>query len=263
MHDIHIHTNLSSCAKPDAAYDSYCRSAVERKLQVLGFANHLWDHAVPGWSEWYAPQDIAHVSKLLDEIRNKPCPELKVYFGCETDYFGNGRVGLHRDNSGLFDYVLVPPHHFHMPAVRDPQITDQGELVKLFIERFMEVCEIDFAFGIAHPFVPLGLKDREGEILQALPEKLLCECFTAARQSNKAIELNVAGICNLHEKGALPYYKDVINIAVDCGCKFFIGSDSHTMEHFTQERYEFALGVASECKVQLPDDPLKEYVSSK
>ena len=93
MHDIHIHTNLSSCAKPDAAYESYCRSAVERKLQVLGFTNHLWDHAVPGWSEWYAPQDIVHVIKLLDEIRNKPFPELKVYFGCETDYFGNGRVG--------------------------------------------------------------------------------------------------------------------------------------------------------------------------
>ena len=122
---------------------------------------------------------------------------------------------------------------------------------------------MDFAFGIAHPFVPLGLKGREGEILQALPEKLLCECFTVARQNNKAIELNVAGICNLHEKGALPYYKDVINIAVDCGCKFFMGSDSHTMTHFTQERYEFTLDVASECKVQLPDDPLKEYVSSK
>ena len=263
MHDIHIHTSLSSCAKADATYEAYCRNAVERKLQVLGFTDHLWDHAVPGWNEWYAPQDIEHVMPLLDEIRNKPFPELKVYFGCETEYFGKGLVGLHRDNSELFDYVLVPPHHFHTPAVRDPQITDQGELVKLFIDRFLEVCEIDFAFGIPHPFVPLGLQGREAEILQVLPEKLLRECFTAARQSNKAIELNVACICNLHEKGALPYYKDLINIAVDCGCKFFMGSDAHSMADFTQEHYEFTLGVASECKVLLPDDPLKEYVSNK
>ena len=73
----------------------------------------------------------------------------------------------------------------------------------------------------------------------------------------------MACICNLHEKGALPYYKNVINIAVDCGCKFFMGSDAHSMADFAQERYEFTLGVARECNVLLTDDPLKEYVSNK
>ena len=263
MHDIHIHTSLSACARPDAAYEAYCRSAVERKLQVLGFTDHLWDHAVPGWNEWYAPQDIEHVTKLLDEIRNKPFPELKVYFGCETEYFGKGLVGLHRDNSALFDYVLVPPHHFHTPAVRDPQITELDKLVSLFISRFMEVCAIPFAFGIAHPFVPLGLAGREAEVLKALPEKLLIECFTAAQESDKSIEINSACINSLYQKGALEYYENILRIAADCNCKFHLGSDSHTMSDFSQELHDMALAVAAKCNVTLPDDPLKEYVTNK
>ena len=196
-------------------------------------------------------------------VRSNPVDGVKFYFGCETEYIGNGTVGLHKDNSTLFDFVLVPPHHFHIPMVRDPQITELDKLVSLFISRFMEVCAIPFAFGIAHPFVPLGLAGREAEVLKALPEKLLIECFTAARESDKSIEINSACINSLYQKGALEYYENILRIAADCNCKFHLGSDAHTMSDFSQELHDMALAAAARCNVTLPDDPLKEYVTQK
>ena len=256
MHDIHIHTQLSRCAQPEATYQAYRKVIIERKLSVAGFADHLWDHAVAGWSDWYAPMDIDHVLKLKKEIASDPIVGVQVYFGCETEYIGNGTVGLHRDNSELFDFVLVPPHHFHNPQVRDPQITEIDKLVKLFVERFMEVCNIEFAFGIAHPFVPLGLEDRAAEILQDLPEKSLRECFTAACQSNKSIEINADCLKRMQSLGVVELYKNIILIAKDCACKFHLGSDSHSMEDFSQKNYDLAADFARQCRITLPRDPL-------
>lgn len=263
MHDIHIHTQLSSCAKPDATFTAYCQGAKDRNLSVLGFTDHLWDHAVAGWNNWYAPQDLEHVMSLKEEIKLNSPDDIKIYFGCETEYVGNGTVGLHQDNSELFDFVLVPPHHFHIPMVRDPQITALDKLTELFIRRFMEVCEIDFAFGIAHPFVPLGLQGREAEVLQALPEKLLRECFTAACESGKSIELNTACIKSMRDKGVLELYKNILIIARECGCKFHIGSDAHTMSDFAQEIYDLTLDLTRQCRIELEMNPLKKYVLNK
>lgn len=263
MHDIHIHTQLSSCARPDATYQAYSKAAIERKLSVVGFTDHLWDHAIPGWSNWYSPMDIEHILLLQDEIKRNPIGNIRVYFGCETEYIGNNIVTLHRDNSDLFDFVLVPPHHFHNPQVRDPQITEIDKLVNLFVERFMEVCNIDFAFGIAHPFVPLGVEEQAAEVLQALPEKSLRECFTAACQSNKSIEINADCLKKMQSLGVVELYKNIILIAKDCTCKFHLGSDSHSMEDFSQKNYDLAAEFACQCGIALPIDPLEKYVSDK
>ena len=68
--DIHIHTNLSSCAREEATLERYVEKAKGSNLQVLGFANHLWDSAIDGASNWYAPQTVEHVLKLkVSEIK--------------------------------------------------------------------------------------------------------------------------------------------------------------------------------------------------
>ena len=70
--DIHIHTNLSLCAQEDATLERYIEKAKEANLKVIGISNHLWDGAVPGASNWYAPQNVEHVlqlKKLLPEDR--------------------------------------------------------------------------------------------------------------------------------------------------------------------------------------------------
>ena len=51
--DLHIHTSLSSCAARTADASGYIAAAARGGLELIGFANHYWDEAVPGASGWY------------------------------------------------------------------------------------------------------------------------------------------------------------------------------------------------------------------
>lgn len=255
MHDLHIHTNLSSCARPDSEPAGYLAEIRRRSYPVIGFADHLWDADVPGASDWYRPQDIPHVLSLRRELADVTIPGTRLLVGCETEYIGNGVVGLTPEHAALFDFVLVPASHIHMEGfVRPEGMTRSDELRKLLVDRFLEVCEIDFAFGIAHPFVPVGFYNRAEELLAGIPDPLFEECFRAAAEKRKSIELNLSAITRL-PAGALREYERIMIIARECGCRFHVGSDAHGLGGFGEELFRAGGEFALRCGIALPDKP--------
>ena len=142
MHDIHCHTHLSSCAKRESTLKEMVASLKKSGVSVAGIANHIWDKAVPGASAWYAPQDVAHVLSIKEEYASLSPEErqgIKLYFGCEAEYVGQGRISLTPDSAKLFDYVLVSAHHFHMKNfVRPLELEETKAICRLMKERFLE-----------------------------------------------------------------------------------------------------------------------------
>lgn len=262
MHDIHIHTSLSSCARPDSDPDGFFKMIPQLGLTVAGFSNHLWDSAVPGSSPWYRPQNIEHVQILKKQLKETALPGVRLYFGCEVEYIGNGVISLHPDHVELFDYVLAAPNHFHMvDFVRPSSICRGDELIMLFVSRFLEICQFAFVTGIAHPFHPIGFPGREAEILDQFPEPLLKECFKTAAECDKSIEINLSTLCKLQQAGALDNYKRIMEIANQCGCHFHIGSDAHGLCQFTEERFQLGRTFVEACGLRLPENPLRERPS--
>jgi len=258
MHDLHIHTSLSSCARSNSEPEDYFRAIPERKLSIAGFSNHLWDSAIPGADGWYRPQNIEHLLPLKKQLAETSLPGTVLLFGCETEYTGGGCASLHPDHAGVFDYVLISAHHFHKPLVRPPGITGGEKLTALFVSRFLEVCEFGFAWGIVHPFMPFGFPGREKEIIRNLPDRLLEECFTAASERKKFVELNLSVICKLAAADALEDYKRVMQIARQCSCRFYMGSDAHGMCHFGMERFRAGLDFADACGIELSENPFRK-----
>ena len=259
MHDIHIHTSLSKCARVNSEPEDFFREIPLRGLAVAGFSNHLWDSAVPGASAWYRSQNIEHLLPLKKQLSETFLPGVKLRFGCEVEYIGNGVISLHPDHAELFDYVLVAPNHFHMVGLVRPASICGGEaLSSLMFSRFMEVCEFDFVTGIAHPFYPFGFPGREAEILNQLPEKRLEECFRLAAERGKSIEVNLSVLCKLQAADALEPYRRVMQIAPQCGCRFHIGSDAHGLCQFGEDRRQFGMAFAEKCAIRFPEDPLEE-----
>lgn len=262
MHDIHIHTSLSSCARQNSELSDYLGMFPRLGVSVAGFSNHLWDSAVPGAGEWYRPQNIEHLLVLKQQLKEASLPGVKFYFGCEVEYIGNGVISLHPEHAGIFDYVLAAPNHFHMvDFVRPSSISGGDELNHLFASRFLDICGFDFVTGIAHPFFPMGFPGREAEILDRMPDPLLEECFRTAAGSGKSIEINISILCKLKACNALENYKRIMIIARDCGCRFHIGSDAHGMCHYTEERFLLGKTFADSCGIRLPEDPLKGSAS--
>ena len=264
MHDLHCHTNLSACAKRGSTLSVMLGALKAAGVTVAGIANHLWDAAVPGSSGWYAPQNVEHVRSIRAEYDALPPEEragIKLYFGCETEYVGQGRVALKEENAPLFDFVLVPPHHFHMKDfVRPAELEDAAKIRKLMFERFLECCAIPFVFGLAHPLMVLGYPGRVDEILSGFRDGEYRELFGAAAETGKSVEINICALFQdtRRDGDGLPAeYVRMMTIARECSCRFHLGSDAHDTPRLAKDRFEYALRFAEKCGIVFPEDPLR------
>jgi HisJ family histidinol phosphate phosphatase len=234
LHDIHIHTHISSCCVDNNSNpENIIKTASEKGYKTIGFSDHVWDNPAFTPSEWYRPQNLEHILKIKQELP-KDTYGVKVLIGCETEYCGNGIIGLSKEAASQLDYVLVPMSHTHQRGfvIPDKEYTNI-EVAKLMINYFKEVVNLDIATGIAHPFAPLGFKDVDG-ILNCILDNELSECFSMAAEKRVSIEINAAVF---HE--ALGKYDDtyhdesfirIFKIAKKCGCLFHFGSDAHSLE---------------------------------
>lgn len=204
-HDIHVHTFLSKCGKPDAIPEDYIKKARQQGIKVLGFSDHLWDRDIEGASPWHYPQDIEHLLKIKELIPKKH-DGVKILIGCETEYCGNGKVGISKEHAKQFDYVLVPVTHFHWKDfVRPAHIVKSKDLAKLMIDRFREAVQLDIATGIAHPFVPGGFTDRIDEILSFISNDEFVDCFSIAAEHKVSIEVQT----QMHTRDDTGEYTDI------------------------------------------------------
>jgi histidinol phosphatase-like PHP family hydrolase len=231
-HDIHVHTKLSRCCQdPEAIPANYIRRAAELGLKVLGFADHLWDESVPGASEWYQPQDVNHLLSIK-EMLPEGTGAVRVLIGCESEYCGDGKVGISHATAEKLDFVLLPMSHFHMKGfVVPPWLSRPADVGRLLIKRFQEVLELELATGIAHPFLPLGFMDQADAILATISDAAYTDCFGRAAELGVSIEIHKSFFSpptdtfNLHAESVLR----MLTIAKQCGCCFHFASDAHSL----------------------------------
>ena len=231
-HDIHIHTNLSVCAKPAATFDMYAEAAKENGLTVIGFADHLWDdtyeHVCRGF---YKSQNVEHVLKLRQDI--KPLDGIDVYLGCEAEYDPLIKgVALSPENAEKFDFVIVPVSHTHMIMPKDLyEPIDKHKDFMLEAWRQVLNCDVTkYVTAMAHPFQPVCCPYGWESMVEHITDDEYKYAFDMAAEKNVAVEINVSGLrwkCNENiERSPL---MRMFRIAKDCGCKFSFGSDSHNV----------------------------------
>ena len=119
-------------------------------------------------------------------------------------------------------------------------------------DSFISLINHDVAHAVAHPFSPLG-HDAYGSraILSCLTDDDYAECFTLAKQHNTAIELNGTAFWKDWDFPETMYeHERVFAIARDCGCRFTMGSDAHSMDRLP----EISKAVAMANKLGITED---------
>jgi histidinol phosphatase-like PHP family hydrolase len=235
QHDVHMHTYLSRCSNdpcflPPAIID---RSKTNG-IKLLGFSDHFWDKTMPGGDNAvYRNQDYKHVTKI-HRMMPEEADGIKLMFGCETEYYGKGRIGISKEIAEKFDYVLVPTNHTLTAYAAEEGLSKPGELAKELVTRFKEVLSFDVASGICHPFLPLGFMEIGDEILNSISREELNECFSMAKEKSVSIELNSCTFASNFDRGTNGFTDDsfmrIFRIAKETGCKFHFGSDAHSLE---------------------------------
>lgn len=250
-HDLHIHSRLSSCSNhPEQTAERILSYAKAEKLDKICITDHFWEETVEGASDWYRPQNFAHITSELPLPGNG---DVSFLFGCETEMDKFFNLGISRERIDSFDFIIVPTSHLHMTGFT---VAEQDTGVKRRAEFYMERChrllDMDLPFhkiGLAHFTCGLMARGCEGtrdDIMNSISDSDFKNLFEKAAKVGIGIEINTA-LSDAQNKAALrPYI-----IAKNCGCKFYLGSDAHTPNDFVNARARFSAMIDA---LQLSED---------
>lgn len=231
-HDLHIHSFLSECSSdPEQTTQNILNYALKNKLKTICITDHYWDDAVDGASSWYRAQNFDHIKQSLPLPQHENC---RFLFGCETDINRNLDVGIPKERYDDFDFIIIPTTHLHMCGFTyTPEEDNIKDKIRLYIERFEALLQKDLPFnkvGIAHLTCSLihnwGKDLTYLDVLDGVSDSHFEELFKKCSELGCGIELNInlSSLSNpeIQQRLFRPYM-----IAKDCGCKFYLGSDSH------------------------------------
>ena len=230
-HDYHIHSQLSSCSNhPEQTTENILAYAKKNGLRKICLTDHFWDERVPGASDWYKPQDFAHISRAL------PLPQaegISFHFGCESDMDKNFTIGLSDERTKEFDFIIIPTTHMHSTgfALTEEDAKSCERRAELWVKRFDALLDSSMPFGkvgIAHLTCALINVQSSDELLKTLrliPADEIHRLFAKSKDKGLAIEINMSDMNQPYtdSEEVMRIYK----IAKHQGCKFYLGSDAH------------------------------------
>lgn len=226
-HDFHIHSTISPCCHDEnQTPEAILNYAKENGFKKICLTNHLWDEAVKSVDEWHDEQRFDFITKAL------PLPQdenVKFLFGAEADMDYNFTLGVSKEHFDCFDFITIPTTHLHLTGYTvDHKLEAPDEAAFLWLERIKALLKMDLPWhkiGIAHLTCGHILKGKTAEVISLLKNEDLYSVFSDCAKKGIGIELNMKSIFTSEEEKEIllrPYF-----IAKDCGCKFYLGSDSH------------------------------------
>ncbi len=239
-HDYHIHSIFSTCCNdPEQTTETIYEYARKNNYRKICLTDHLWDDSVASVAVWHKKQRFECLTQAL------PLPNydenVKFCFGTETDMDMNYTIGIGEDKIDKFDFIIVPTTHLHITGytIKEGVDTVLGR-TEAWINRFRELLKKDLPFhkmGIAHLTCSHIFDEKTPEVIASIPDDVLYELFSDSAQKGLGIELNIKSLNISEELKKIifrPYY-----IAKDCGCKFYLGSDSHKVEALNEAKENF------------------------
>lgn len=250
--DMHIHTFQSICSNDENQTPAnILKYAIDKGRKTICIADHYWDSAVKVNSKynwWYEKQNFEHISKSL------PLPKadgVDFLFGAEVDLDSDETIGLPESRYDDFEFIVVSTTHFnHLtgPEWEKPSCQDRANA---YVKRFDALLNMNLPFykvGFAHPVCYLINNNSREEYLKTLdliPTEELRRLFSKSAKLGLGIEINYSDMCFSDDEANVVLRP--LKIAKECGCKFYLASDSHGLKTFEKvdEKFERAIDLLS------------------
>ena len=238
-HDFHIHSTVSRCCKdPLQTPERILLYAKENGFDKICLTNHFWDEKVASEAEWIEEHGYKYLTSVLPLPQ---CEGIDFLFGAELDMDYNGILGISPETLSELDFVTVATTHMHLAGntVRE-KISSPEEAAVIWLDKIRNLLSMPLPFhkmGLAHLTTGHIMKERTPEVIRLLKNDELYEIFSDYAKKGIGIELNMKTIFSGDEEKDIllrPYF-----IAKDCGCRFYLGSDSHKTEALSRSKENF------------------------
>lgn len=255
LHNFHTHTYRCKHATGDA--DDYCKAAVERGMQTLGFSDHA---ALPDDRWLQARMPIDHLDEYIGAIEasRERFPSLKILTGMECEYIPKFHAYYEDELLGerQFDY-LVGASHFFLDADEGWHGTYGGtntpQRLREYVDYTIRMMETKLFPFIAHPDL-FGNCYQEWDADAAASSRDLLE---ASKALDVAMEVNALGLRKqAHKKADNPFplypWRPFWELAAEIGAPVIVNSDAHRPED-VQARTGEAYAIVAELGLALTD----------
>ena len=250
-HDLHIHTRLSPCAghPREQSPERILQYAKEEGLHTVCVTDHYWDEEIPTDPE--GPYRKLGYAKISSELPLPSADGIRFLFGCESDLDVKNRIGIPTRRFNDFDFMIIPTTHLHFGTlVLPPEECEHPTVAgraSAWVQRLDAVLSMPLPFhkvGIAHPASPLVHSGSRGDYLQtldAITTEDMERLFARAAELGVGIEINRDDMCyaDSEEDTVLRMFR----IAKHQGCKFYCGSDAHTVHWLVHSRAVFERAI--------------------
>ena len=242
-HDLHIHSRLSPCSGEKGKTqtpENILKYALENSLRTICVTDHFWDETIE--PRGYANLDYALISQNLPLPQNE---RVRFLFGCETEMDKNNVIGIAPEHYGRFDFIIIPTVHLHLKGITCVGTESAEERAALWCSRLD--CALEqpgmpyHKVGIAHLTDTGIMGGRYLEVLQMISDEQFSRLFRKAADRGVGIELNFDW--RTLDEEQLKIHLRPYAIAKEEGCKFYLGSDAHSVPRFEGMRDNFRIIV--------------------
>lgn len=257
-HDFHVHTNLSICANETATVENYIAHAKRLGLTKIGFSDHFGAKDIPNARGFYRAHPYEHNAQLKDTLAALNEPDIRFYFGCETEYHTPKRdIALTEEEAERFDFISVPNSHTHMIMPKDV-IGNYEKHVAFMIQAYEDILNSPlsrYVTSMAHPFDICCHTYTTADLLPMIGDDTFKRLFDRTAEKNIAFEINLSYTKNMTpEEIADDCHIRMFRIAKDCGCKFIFGSDAHdSSQHLFYQNADTVYDILGLCEDDLAE----------
>lgn len=250
-HDLHIHTQYSGCSSdPEQNNEQILSYARKNGLHTICVTDHFWDEIIQ------IERPLCYRQHTFDNLyKSLPLPKengIQFLFGCETELSKCLTLGISRERQDFFDFIVIPTTHLHFTGftITEQDAESIDRKARLWVERLDAVLNMDLPFhkiGIAHLTCILmagrgASKEEHTDVLKKLPYKEMERLFRKSAKLGVGIELNQDDIKYFtgekDDVHLLPF-----QIAKECKCKFYLGSDAHHPSAFEKSPERFIKAI--------------------
>ena len=244
-HDLHIHSQISLCSDdPDQTPDDILKYAKDNNLNTIVVTDHYWDEKASEAEDiFYKLQGFERISK------SRPLPQaegIRFLFGCETEMDRNFNIGIVPERYDEFDFIIVPTTHYHIDCtVHKEEMASLEGRARTWCSKFEALLNKDLPFhktGFAHLICSSIGRDDTDKVMDLIPDEEYKRLFTIAAKKGLGIELNSFDIEDTLTHNEKSLFRPFA-IAKECGCKFYLGTDSHHPADFPRAKALFERAI--------------------
>nr|MCR5263660.1 hypothetical protein [Clostridiales bacterium] len=207
--------------------------AEDNGLKTICVTDHYWDETVPSGAglAWYLKQDTAKIKEALPLPRKDG---IRFLFGAECEMDINNKIGISEKMARELEFIIVPINHLHLAGITSRGDETPKERAEMIVRRFDTLLDSGLPMkkvGLAH-FTD-GLMYTAGtsyDVLSLIPESEYRRLFGRAAEAGMGIELNIAASNPSYGWYNNSFELGVYMIAREMGCRFYFGSDAHTVK---------------------------------